>query len=58
MPLRGHDESAESENPGIFLGLLNFSCSLDSSLDAYLRSATVFKSTAKTISNELLYSIK
>ena len=30
LPLRGLDESAESENPGFFLGLVNFSCSLDS----------------------------
>ena len=57
LPLRGHDNSAKSENPGIFLGLVNFSCSLDSSLDAHLRSATAFKGTSKTIPNELQDSI-
>ena len=56
LPLRGHDESAESENPGGFQELVNFSCSLDSSLDAHLRSTTVFKGTSKAIQNELLDS--
>ena len=57
LPWRGHDESAESENSVIFLGLVNFSCSLDASLDAHLRSTFVFEDTLKTIQNELLDSI-
>ena len=56
LPLRGHDESPESKSSGGFLGPVNFSCSLDSSLDAHLRSTTVFKGTSKTIQNELLDS--
>ena len=57
LPLRGHYESAESENLGAFLGLVNFSCSLNSSLNAHLKSTTVIKGTSKTIQNELLDSI-
>ena len=57
LTLKGQDESTESENPGFFLGLVNFSCSLDSSLHVNLRSASVFKGSSKAISNELLGSI-
>ena len=53
-PLRGHNKSAESENQGVFL---KFLCPLGTSLDAHLRSATVFKSTSRTIQNELLVGI-
>ena len=52
--MRGHDESASSDNPGVFLGLVNFTASLDSVLSQHLESATVFKGTSKTIQNELL----
>jgi len=54
LPLRGHDESTDSENPGVFRGLVEFSCSLDSSFETHLKNATVFKGTSKSIQNELL----
>ena len=54
LALRGHDESAGSDNPGVFLGLVNFTASLDSVLSQHLESSTVFKGTSKTIQNELL----
>ena len=57
LPLRGYDESAEFENPSSFQRLVNFSCSLDLSLDAHLISATVIKGTSKTIQNHFLDSI-
>ena len=44
----------DSDNPGIFRGLINFTAVLDSALSQHLESATVFKGTSKTIQNELL----
>ena len=57
LPLRGHDEKAGSNNPGVFLGLIEYTCSLDSSLETHIDSSKVFKGTSKTIQNELLESI-
>ena len=54
LALRGHDETEDSDNPGIFRGLINFTAALDSALSQHLESATVFKGTSKTIQNELL----
>ena len=54
LALRGHDETLTSYNPGIFLGLVNFTAALDSVLSKHLESATVFKGTSKTVQNELL----
>ena len=54
MALRGHDESENSDNPGIFRGLVDVVASLDSALKEHLESATVFKGTFKTVQNELL----
>ena len=54
LALRGHDETLTSDNPGIFLGLVNFTAALDSVLSKHLESATVFKGTSKTVQNELL----
>ena len=57
LPLRGHDESTSSKNPGVFRGLLDLVCENDLNLQTHLNSATVFKGTSKTIQNELLESI-
>ena len=54
LALRGHDETEDSDNPGIFRGLIDFTAALDSALSQLLESATVFKGTSKTIQNELL----
>ena len=54
LALRGHDESENSDNPGIFRGLVDVVASLDSALKEHLESATVFKGTSKTVQNELL----
>ncbi|XP_041946472.1 zinc finger MYM-type protein 1-like [Alosa sapidissima] len=54
LALRGHDESDTSENPGIFLGLIDLMASIDRDLEEHLENATVFKGTSKTVQNELL----
>ena len=54
LPLRGHDESEDSQNPGVFRGLLNFVCEFDSALDSHFKTASVFKGTSKSIQNDLL----
>jgi hypothetical protein len=54
LPLRGHDESSDSANPGVFRGLLEFAGKLDENLKSHFETATVFKGNSKTIQNELL----
>ena len=54
LALRGHDETASSNNPGIFRGLDDLVASLDGVLEEHLKTATVFKGTSKTVQNELL----
>ena len=54
LGLSGHDETFSSDNPGVFLGLVTCTAALDSVLSQHLESATVFKSTSKTVQNELL----
>lgn len=54
IPLRGHDETENSLNPGIFRGLINFAKKLDSDLKKHFDTCTVFKGISKTIQNELL----
>lgn len=52
--LRGHDESEDSENRGVFRTLIDFMASSDAALQVHLQEATVFKGLSKTIQNELL----
>lgn len=54
LGLRGHNETEDSTNSGIFLGLIDFAKDLDNELKVHLENATVFKGTSKTIQNELL----
>lgn len=54
LALRGHDETVESDNPGIFRGLINFSAELDKTLAEHLAGSSVFKGTSKEIQNDLL----
>lgn len=54
LALRGHDETTCSDNPGVYLGLVNYTAEIDSLLAVHLKNATVFKGTSKTIQNELL----
>ena len=52
LALRGHDETASSNNP--VRGLVDLVVSLDGVLEEHLKTATVFKGTSKTVQNELL----
>ena len=54
LALRGHDEKQSSDNPGIYVGLINFAAELDSILGIHIKESKVFKGTSKTIQNELL----
>lgn len=54
IPLRGHDETDDSVNPGVFRGLINFASKLDPDLRNHLETNTVFKGVSKTIQNEIL----
>ena len=57
LALRGHDESRQPQNPGIFRGLTDFTTELDSTLSDHLKEATAFKGTSKTVQNKLLDAI-
>ena len=57
LPLRGHNETDDSENPGVFLGLVQYTSKFDVSLKAHLNSGKAFKGTSKTIQNDLLDSM-
>lgn len=52
--LRGHDEKSNSENPGVFRGLMNFSSELHSVLKCHIENSSVFKGLSKSIQNDLL----
>ncbi|XP_076049468.1 zinc finger MYM-type protein 1-like [Oratosquilla oratoria] len=54
LPLRGHDETDDSANPGVFRGLINHASQLDPDLRTHLESNPVFKSVSKTIQKEIL----
>ncbi|KAL4130623.1 hypothetical protein QTP88_008044 [Uroleucon formosanum] len=43
LALRGHGETADSVNPEVFKGLINFTAELDYALKTHLEKATVFK---------------
>lgn len=57
LALRGHDESENSHNRGIFRELIDFTSELDSVLKQHLTTATVFKGTSKSIQNDILDSM-
>lgn len=45
LALRGHYESADSVNPGIFRGLVNFTSTIDDILKEHLKTSKVFQGT-------------
>ena len=45
LALRSHDETSDSDHPGVFLGLVGFAAALDSVLTNHLETTTVFKGT-------------
>nr|CAI5824386.1 unnamed protein product [Callosobruchus analis] len=49
-----HDETSTSDNPGISVGLVNFTAELHALLAIHMKGSQVFKGISKTISNELL----
>jgi len=57
LPLRGHDESSTSTNPGVFRGLVDLVSQFDSALKSHLESNSLFKGISKTVQNEILNSM-
>ena len=57
LPLRGHDESADSANPGVFRGLVDLVCEFDSALKSPMESYVLFKRISKTTQNDALSAI-
>ena len=57
VALRGHDETTESPNPGIYRGLIDFVSEIDQAMKQHLSGSSVFKGTSKTIQNDILDAI-
>lgn len=59
LALRGHDERVDSQNPGIFRGLVNLMAEIDATLKSHIENSknSAFSGLSKTIQNELLESI-
>lgn len=59
LALRGYDDAipSETENPGVFRGLVDFVSELDLIFKDYLEKNTDFKGTSKTVQNDLLDSM-
>ena len=57
LPLRGHDETADSLNPGVFRGLVDLVSQFDSDLKSHIDSNALFKGFSKTIQNDILHAI-
>nr|CAI5841478.1 unnamed protein product [Callosobruchus analis] len=54
LALRAHDETSTSDNPGIYVGLVNFTAEIDALLAIHMKGSQVFKGISKTIQYELL----
>nr|CAI5825095.1 unnamed protein product [Callosobruchus analis] len=53
LALRPHNETSTSHNPGIYVGLVNFTAEIDALLAIHMKGSQVFKGISKTIQNEL-----
>jgi hypothetical protein len=43
LALRGHDESEQSENPGIFGGPIDFVSNIDDAMKEHIQNSDIFK---------------
>nr|CAH7746873.1 unnamed protein product [Callosobruchus chinensis] len=43
LELRAHDETSTSDNPGIYVGLVNFTAEIDSLLAIHMKGSQMFK---------------
>nr|CAI5849340.1 unnamed protein product [Callosobruchus analis] len=57
LALRAHDETSTSDNPGIYVGLVNFTAVIDALLAIHMKGSQVFKGISKTIQNEFVQTI-
>lgn len=57
MPFRGHCESAEATNKGVYLGALNYLSKYDATLSVHLEKSTAFRGTSNRIQNDLILAI-
>nr|CAI5846174.1 unnamed protein product [Callosobruchus analis] len=54
LTLQAHDETWTSDNPGNYVGLVNFTAEIDALLAIHMKGSQVFKVISKTIKNKLL----
>ncbi|XP_065650768.1 zinc finger MYM-type protein 1-like [Hydra vulgaris] len=54
LPLRGHDETIDSNNRGVFLDMVSYTATLDSAFSDHLKDSKITKNTSKTNQNEIL----
>nr|CAI5836287.1 unnamed protein product [Callosobruchus analis] len=49
-----HDKTSTLDNPGTYVGLVNFTAEIDALLGIHMKASQVFKGISKTNQNELL----
>nr|CAI5824165.1 unnamed protein product [Callosobruchus analis] len=54
LSLRAHDETSTSDNPSIYVGLVNLTAEIDALPAIHRKGSQVFKGISKAIQNELL----
>jgi hypothetical protein len=54
LALRGHDESEQADNPGIFCGLIDFASGIENAVKEHTQNSAMFKHTYETIQNKPL----
>nr|CAI5824813.1 unnamed protein product [Callosobruchus analis] len=52
LALRAHDETSMLDNPGNFVGLVNFTAGIDALLAIHMKGSQVFKGISKPNQNE------
>ena len=57
IPLRGHNESADSMNKGNYIEILQYLRNFDPLLNGHLASSSIFQGTSATIQNDIIKAI-
>nr|CAI5851147.1 unnamed protein product [Callosobruchus analis] len=54
LALRAHDQTSTSDNPGIYISLVNFTAEIDALPALHMKGSQEFKGISKTVQNEIL----
>lgn len=54
LVLKSHEETAKCLNPGVYIGLIDYTIELDTAMKKHLETARLFKGMLKIVQDELL----